>query len=81
VAADLWPRDADSRFKLYCKDEHGQPQCIASAPDAQGIGLAMVTILTENAEHGDAPPIVGLLDAGRGRWLSGLWVRQDVFAV
>lgn len=77
VASDaLWPRDEAHRYRLYCRDHDGL-RVLAAAPDAGGLGQAIVTL------HADAKAVgrrlndegqIGVLDVlggtdGRGDWI------------
>lgn len=63
------------RFRLYSLVD-GELHGIAEAPDAQGIGLAMVTIAAEN-EY-EALPTMGILDWHAHRWLTNPgWVTHQ----
>ena len=66
----------DSRYLLY-ELRHGTPHLLAEAPDAQGLGLALVTIAEENREAGEPCGIVGVLDNESRRWLTSMWVTKN----
>lgn len=70
---DVYPRTAEHRFRLYGRDTHGNIHVIATAPDPEGIGLALVTTAREHREAGLNPEIVGVLDAVERKWLTALW--------
>jgi len=68
---DLWPRDAEHRYRLYVV-RGPEREVLAAAPTMQGIGLAISTI------HDDCKQVgrrladlgkVGILDAIEREWI------------
>lgn len=74
---DLWPRDADHRFRLYAR-KGDSLDVLAAAPSMAAIGTAIGQLDTDaresGREFGDAGQ-VGVLDAVERRWVVKPWAR------
>lgn len=78
---DVWPRDdPDYRYRLYARRGHTL-EVLACAPDAGGIGAAIVALDEDMRAVGGALPDVGVIgildvaDGPRGRWILLPWQR------
>ena len=74
-------RRTEERYRIYILRPDGAPHCVATTPDAQGVGLVLVTLAAEGEITTDDR--VGILDAtGDGDdWVhtpaeatSGTWI-------
>lgn len=63
----------DARFQL--REVRGdQRYCLASSPDAEGIGLALLTLFCEGQIDQGAQ--LGIYDADAGKWLLNPYARS-----
>lgn len=72
---DLWPRDADHRYRLYGR-RGAELDVLAAAPDPGGIGQAIVQIHADQKEAGGTLGdlgVTGVLDAVDGEWIVLPW--------
>lgn len=76
---DLWPRDAEHRYRLYVVRDD-EREVLAASPTMEGIGLAIRTI------HDDCKEVdmrlfdlgkIGVLDAVAHEWILLPWSRRD----
>jgi hypothetical protein len=77
---ELWPRDADHRYRLYFLQGQELGVARAAAPDIAGLGQALQTW----HEEGDTPAergLVGILDAVEGKWVVKPWAARDSYEV
>ena len=65
------PRDMDHRYRIYCVPRYGEQTLIATAPDAESVGVALVTMGLEGQLKGC---VVGLLDTHGTDAAPGTWV-------
>jgi len=80
---DLWPRVPAFRYRIYARRANGELDVLAAAPDAGGIGQAIVTLDNDAGEVGGSlvdEGSLGVLDvmpggepSGTGRWLFKPW--------
>jgi len=92
---DLYPRDEQHRFRLYCltdcaacdgtgkNDENRCPYCrgegkerhvLAAAPDAEGLGVALVTLGREGELEECAVGVLDVLGEPGAKWILKPWL-------
>ena len=69
----LWEGE---RYRLYTLDSNGKPQGKAEAPDALGLGLAIITLAEENRLAGEPADTIGILDWHAHVWLCSPWISR-----
>lgn len=65
------------RYRLYVLRD-GEPFLVATAPDAAGVGTALIERARDRWESNDySYEPVGVLDGMAGHWVTGLWHRKE----
>jgi hypothetical protein len=71
----LYPRDAEHRYRIYEKNQDGDLRVLAATPTAAGIGVALVQLyedqgsLEEIGEPRHALGPIGILDTIERKWI------------
>jgi hypothetical protein len=76
----IYPRDEEHRYRLYARRGRGDLQVLACASDAASLGLALVTLDEDEAEHGRHlydNGAIGVLDVIKRRWIVLPWHRPE----
>jgi hypothetical protein len=74
---DLWPRDAAHRYRIYARRGR-ELEVLAAAPDAGGVGQAILTLHDDQKQAGRRLAdlgVIGCLDVLTPEWVVLPWER------